>query len=181
MNIRRLTAIAVAGFVILVAGLVTPSVAEAAPRPDGAAPNDLVYVQLINKNSRKCLGPQNSSEGSFIVQRRCDRSDAQHWGLEPLPNGYYRLRNRATQYCLDLQANSVAEVHSGTMAQQFRCVDGAPLETWWFNVASFPYYQVVTLVNSLCLDVQGRSSDNGARVQVYACKANETAQQFDLL
>jgi hypothetical protein len=176
----RFAAGLVAGLMAAVTGLAPGGAARAAPpAPDGATTNANPILTITNLHSNRCIGPENGTPNALIRQRGCNRSSTQLWEFVPTGSEYL-LVNRGTGYCLDLQANSEDEVVWGTLAQQFWCNGAYDSEYWYLVLVSYPYYQLVNRVKNLCLDVRGRSSSDGALLQVWGCKSGEPAQLFRL-
>jgi hypothetical protein len=168
---RLVTLTAVA--VLAALGLSAP--AQATPWP---------YFHIKNYHSGKCLQPQSYSPNALIEQRDCLGSriedSIQHWDLDTeLGGGYRWIRNRATGYCMDLQANSPEEVGNGTLVQQFYCDATSSGEAWSLTPARLDHVQMhPRAAQRLCADVQNRSSANGALLQVWSCTLAEPAQNF---
>jgi len=178
---HKLALLAVTGIAVMLSTLVFGTGAQAAARPDGPG---IEYVDgppyyIINKYSNKCLQPQHFDANALINQRTCGPWGTMPWNLQYVGNGYYWIVNDYTQMCMDLQANSEAEVTYGTLVQQFPCSTIYPTEQWRL-VVNVPtgYYQLVNRVKGLCADIQFRSPNNGALLQVIECKTNEPAQLF---
>jgi hypothetical protein len=179
---RRLATFAVAGTVMLGGALAVGAGAQAAPSVQTAlAPvrwSD--YGQIItNYHSGKCLQPQSSSANAFVEQRTCNGSALQRWKVTESGTGYAWLVNQGSGLCMDLYANSEAEVVNGTTVQVFYCSTEYTTEQWARSRGSRLYhYQVFNRVKGLCLDVRNRSTSDGALLQVWSCSYYENAQQF---
>jgi hypothetical protein len=176
---RRLALLLLASMTTIAAALATGATAQAAG-PHAAAAGFPFAVNIINFSSNKCLQPDSGNPNAIVVQRTCDSANfLQRWYTSQLADGYSFVVNQGTGLCMDLQANSEAEVGSGTLVQQFYCSVDFTTEHWNFVPGSrVNHYQVFNLVKGLCLDLRGRSSANGAPIQVWECKFLETAQEF---
>jgi hypothetical protein len=172
-----LTAIAVTVGTLAFAGS-----AQAAPPAGPHAPTaSFAFAQnIINFSSNKCLQPQSANRNAIVVQRRCDSTNfLQRWFVSDLGDGYSFLVNQGSGLCMDLQANSEAEVGNGTLVQVFDCFAGYTSEHWAFSQGSrVNHYQIFNKDKGLCADVRNRSSADGAVLQIWECKFLETAQEF---
>jgi len=180
---------AVVVLAVVAATLTGGSAAQAAGPQGGAAAEPRAGVaawssfpQIItNFASGKCLQPKAAALNALVEQRTCDTTNSlQKWRSEDAGSGFVRLRNVGSQLCMDLQANSEAEVGNGTLIQVFVCREEYTGERWMRTAGSrAQHFQVENFINtSLCLDVQNRSSSNGALLQLWSCKFIETAQEF---
>ena len=136
--------------------------------------------RISNFYSGKCLQPETNTSQARVVQRTCTNgtNSLQRWKVLDAGDGHAMLRNGGG-LCLDLFANSQAEVVPGTPVQVFSCSNGYPTEHWSRSAGSrTDHFQVRTHINGYCLDVHHRSTADGAPLQVFLCDYYETAQQF---
>jgi len=158
----------------LVAGTLTISTsAHAAPPHDG-------IVTLQNHRSGLCLAPNGPFANAGIGQVPCWPLDpAQQWKREQHGDGSAWLVNQGTGFCLDLFANSPAEVVPGTLVQQFTCNLAWTSEDWYPTPStSSGRFVLVTKVNALCAETENRSTNVGARLRLNRCNLGERSQQF---
>jgi hypothetical protein len=180
---QRTAAALLVGVLAALASLAVSGAARSAPSAGKTAPL-LVNsgLQIKNKNSGKCVEPENRTPNALIRQHTCVRGPVQYWQLDYVSGGYYRIRNNHNaNQCLDLQVNSQEEVVWGTLTQQFYCNPAYTSELWFVQPVNGGYVQLVTYIYGLCLDVQSRSSSDGALLQVWGCKSTESAQLFQLV
>lgn len=141
--------------------------------------------KIINYSSNKCLQPQSFAPNARVEQRTCSGfATLQAW--QPVnadADGYVWLRNTSTGMCMDLWANSREEVGNGTLIQVFTCAEESWGQRWnRVNGSRDGHFMIFAKERpTLCLDVQNRSSSNGALLQLYQCKFFEDAQQFRLV
>jgi hypothetical protein len=103
--------------------------------------------------------------------------------VSDLGDGHGQLLNLGSRLCMDLQVNSDPEVHIPTLVGQRAC-SAATRNTqhWAFSSGSQLHHnQFFNQVQSLCADVQFRSSADNALLQVIECKFFETAQEFQFI
>jgi len=121
---------AVVVLAVVAATLTGGSAAQAAGPQGGAAAEPRAGVaawssfpQIItNFASGKCLQPKAAALNALVEQRTCDTTNSlQKWRSEDAGSGFVRLRNVGSNLCMDLQANSEAEVGNGTLIQVFVC------------------------------------------------------------
>jgi hypothetical protein len=159
-----------------VASATTAQAAPAAPTGDTALS---AFAPIRNENSGKCLQPKNSYANAVVVQRTCGPWGGMGWALQDIGGGYHWLVNNHSGMCLDLQANSEAEVVRGTLVQQFWCKIEYTGEQWQLVSSTTPgYYHLRNRIKGLCADIRHRSTANDAVLQVIECKYNESAQRF---
>jgi hypothetical protein len=178
MRFRIKAAVVVAVGLALALATSLSAAAQAAPGAGWATGRQ----NIVNRYSGKCLQPQSLAPGALIIQRTCGYGTSQKWVAVPIgTTGYVQLRNEASGLCLDLQSNSEADVHAGTLAQQFWCSTEFTSEYWNRSPADGTDTQTFTVysgIRGLNLDVRNRSKVDGALVQVWYFTRFEQAQQF---
>jgi hypothetical protein len=182
----KLTMLVLIGIAVAAGTFGAGTAAQAASQPQPLASTTAAapYYFIQNVHSSRCLQPTSpAAANSVIVQRTCGPWGGMTWGLLYYGNGYYWLVSQYSGMCLDLQANSEAEVVRGTLVQQFYCSGEYTSEQWRLVPGPAPTgtYQLQNRVKGLCADIQGRSSANNAKLQVIECKYNEPAQLFRFL
>ena len=115
---------------------------------------------LVNKRSDKCADVTAASRhpNELVQQYDCHYEANQQWLAVPAPSapGYYWLVNVNSGMCLDLQANSEAEVGNDTLIQQFYCNPEYTSERWQFEyVPSEGHFRLRNWVQGICLDNDG--------------------------
>ncbi|AEV83003.1 Nigrin b [Actinoplanes sp. SE50] len=82
------------------------------------------WVQLINRNSGRCLDVASGSiaDGADIIQYTCGTGGNQRWQWLPT-GGYYQLKARHSGGCLTLAADAVD-------LEQATCATGATTRQW---------------------------------------------------
>jgi hypothetical protein len=181
---RRLAALVLSGVMVCAGALVAGSTAQAATAPVGVNALPALWSDygqhIVNYHSGKCLQPQSTAPQARIEQRTCTSpSSLQRWKVIDSGDGHAMLVNQGSGLCLDLFVNSEAEVALGTPVQQFSCWNGYTSEYWKRSRGSrYEYFQVLTRIKNLCLDVRDRSSSDGAPLQLWTCDFYEVAQEF---
>lgn len=175
--LRRLLALA-----LTAVGIVTGAVASATP---AHADGQFEFYQIINKKSQKCLQPRSQGNMALIEQRTCSSSNtAQWWHFDVSPGTPDRyISNVWAGHCLDIQVNDVADVAPGVRVQQFSCTPASPLQRWIEPVvrvdSTGTYVQLVSRANvSMCIDIAGNSSSNGALAVMGSCWVGDLSQAF---
>ena len=179
-TVRRRLAVLILTIVATTTGpLAAGTGAHAGPRPPASLVDWGPTHVIVNYHSNKCLQPNSYSANALVVQYTCGTTNLQKWRIVLQANGYAWLQNVGSRMCMDLKANSEAEVVNGTLVQVFHCSTTYTTEQWNRSTGSrLQYFQTWNRVKGLCLDVQDGSSANNARLQVWSCKYHETAQQF---
>lgn len=126
-----------------------------------------------------CLQPANGSflAGEPIEQVACDRnSTLQRWELVKVSSDpIYRIRNVATQMCLDAQGGAT----NHTPVDQWPC-NAISNEKWDRGADSVHLRSRVSGTTSHCLDVPADSMEEHVHLQLYRCTAPNGAQTWDL-
>jgi alpha-L-fucosidase len=182
MTLRRLLPLVLAAGLSAVA-FAAPAQAGPGSGPDGGPAAAGTSTFIRNENSGKCLQPKSPLyPNSVVVQRTCGPWGGMNWSVQYVGGGYYWIVNTYSGLCLDLQANSEAEVVRGTLVQQFTCRAEYTGEQWQLVPSSTPgYYHLRNRIKGLCADVRNRSTANDAVIQVIECKDWESAQRFRLV
>lgn len=144
-------------------------------RPAGE-PNDAgTYVQLINRNSGKCLDVQNPNmdAGANVGQWACNGQAWQRWQLIDLGNGYYRIASQNSSRVLDVNACSTAD---GGNVQQWTWLNNN-CQQWQKVTTTAPWFRLVNRNSGKVLDVNACSTADGANVQQWTW-LNNNCQQF---
>lgn len=180
MTLRRLMPLVLAT-ILSIGSLTVSTSAHAAPPggPDDKAAALSAFTYIRNENSGKCLQPRSSDANALVVQRTCGPWGGMGWALQNIGGGYYWLVNNYSGMCMDLQANSEAEVVRGTLVQQFWCNIEYTGEQWQLVPSTTAgYYHLRNRIKGLCADIRNRSTANDAQLQVIECKSFESAQRF---
>jgi hypothetical protein len=180
---RRRVGLALLCALVTAGGLVAGPGAQASQRAPRTAPVSSAWSSgpqiIVNFASNKCLQPKSYLEQALIEQRTCSSSQLQRWVSEDLGNGFVRLVNQGSHFCIDLLANTEAEVGNGTKLEQFDCNIAYTGQQWARSPGSrSAHFQVFNRIKGLCMDVTNRSTSNGAVIQVWSCNFYETAQEF---
>ena len=143
--------------------------------------------KLINANSGKAMDVASAStaDGANVQQWDDNGTTAQQFRLERTAGNRYTLVNVNSGKCVDVAAASTADganvqqyTCNGTTAQQFYLY---PRSTTATSVLPIGQYQAKAASSSLCLDVAGASTADGAKAQQSACRVSSTSQAFEFL
>ncbi len=134
------------------------------------------YYQIVSKNSQKCLDVEAGSKenGANIQQWSCFGGNNQKWELRKIEGDYYQIISKESDKCLDVENRSM---ENGANVHQWRCVGEE--ENWnsdnqkWKLRKVGSYYQIISKRSDKCLDVENRSTENGANVQQWRCVGEE--------
>ncbi|GAB3143404.1 ThuA domain-containing protein [Microbispora hainanensis] len=131
------------------------------------------------KHSGKYVAPQDAStaDDAKIVQMSATEGGEQQWEAIPFTAGAYQLKNVKSGKCLDVPRGSTA---TGTQLVQYAChPDGHQdqVNQRFYLVPSGDAYQVSSAVSGLCLDINGRSTADGAALIQWTC-SNDDNQRF---
>lgn len=140
-------------------------------------------VQLISKNSGKCIDvPQQSkASGVDLQQYSCNGGTNQQWNLIPVGNNEYEITGVGSGMSLDVQAESTA---NGARVIQYPYW-GGPNEKWMLSKTADGYYNIVSVNSGKCLEVYGggAATQSGDAIDQWACwggdnqKWSETPEQ----
>jgi len=143
--------------------------------------------KLLNANSGKALDVASASQadGANIQQWTDNGSGAQQFRLERTLGNRYALVNVNSNKCVDVAAASQAD---GANVQQYTC-NGTTAQQYWLyprgasatSVLPIGQYQAQSAASSLCLDIAGASTANGARAQQTSCNAAAASQAFEFV
>ncbi|GIH02254.1 hypothetical protein Rhe02_03210 [Rhizocola hellebori] len=169
---------------VTVSALAIGTPAHAAPQPDSnVAPAYVAYL-IVNHRSGMCLAPNGPFANAGIAQVPCQPwNTQQQWNRIDRGDGIYLwLVNVAYGFCWDLVANSVPEVRPGTLVQQFWCNPEWTSEDWRTEPSNrFLHDLIRTKINSLCAQVENKSTAPNARLRLAGCSYSESSQQFQFV
>jgi hypothetical protein len=139
------------------------------------------------QHSGLCLRPAGGSTGNVVVeQANCNGSSAsQWWAFIDVPGGYFRIRNEASNKCLNVQGGSTA---NSAKVIQYPCGGSGTLNDQWGTVyvrttGNADYYSLVNRKSGRCMNIQGNTSAAGADLIQYTCStaANSSFSWADLI
>ncbi len=180
---RRVFAAAV---LVAVAGCTVPSAdeSEILGETSDALSNGATYVLKLPKMSGdtgNCVDVDgnSSSNGANVHEWDCNSSDAQRFVAEDMGSGFYRLRHKNTDKCIqvDCPEQSGACMAAGRNITQWTC-DGSSWKQWRFFSYN-GYYQMQNRNNTgYCLDVQGGDTHtaNGTNIALWTCGSSGTTK-----
>ncbi|HKS99492.1 MAG TPA: RICIN domain-containing protein [Rugosimonospora sp.] len=172
VNLRRSAVLLFASVVAAAASFAIAAPAHAATGP----------FTIQNFGSGKCiqLDPSNSGPDIQVVQEDCNRSNpAQLWFFDPLGGQDYHIINALTFNCLRVAGGNVDRAPVQT-------IDCTTISDERFSVAgSLPTtvpHQIISRISggNRCLDVSNGSTDNGAKIQIFHCTTDNSAQVFNI-
>jgi hypothetical protein len=170
MGRRGLVALALAGIVTAVVGLV-----GAAP---AMASSGSVFNPIRNYPTNNCIQPQGGStaQGAPIVQEPCNGSEEQNWEFRPLGGNTYHFINQRSGMCLDARGFGPS---NGLAVDQWTCNSNSN-ENWQSNLplpdAVF-LRSLIARTHSHCLDVPDNSTAPDVALQLWTCNGTN-AQGF---
>jgi hypothetical protein len=169
---RRLSSLLVAGIATIAAVLSFTPAAQAAAGP----------FQIQNFGSGLCVqtNPANSGADIQIVQEPCDRTNpAQLWFFDTLGGSDYHIVNVGTFNCMRAIAN--------TDTAQVQTIDCTNIsDSRWSVAGSLPTtipHKIISRISggNRCLDVAGGSTSPGAKIQLFHCTNDNSAQVFNII
>jgi hypothetical protein len=170
------------GLILLVVGAGLSGCVRQAPPPAA----DRTY-ELVAAHSRQCLDVEGSSsaDGAQVLQWTCGGQANQQWRVVDSPGGGVRLIARHSGKCLSAAG---ADPDNLEAVVQESCVeDGSRTDQRWnlrgqqgWGIAAKPEatYQIESAAAGTCLDVEGSSKEDGARVLQYDCGSRTPNQQW---
>ena len=118
--------------------------------------------RLVNRRSGKALDVNGGStaDGASIIQWPWTGATNQQWRLLPNQDGSFRLSSVRSGKVLDSPGGS------GQGEGLIQWADNGGTNQWWNLVpaATSGYYRLVNVRNGWCVDVEGGSSADGARI-----------------
>jgi hypothetical protein len=139
---------------------------------------------LVAIHSGKTLSVQNSfaQDTTPIIQWDFSNTSNQKFRVVPSANGSYTVRFTHAEKCMDVAGTSSDD---GKAVHQYQCV-GVADQDWIFKKVTDVHtnslegnYALVNDYSKKCLDVQGKSTANGALAQQWDC-GSEPNQRFYL-
>jgi hypothetical protein len=133
---------------------------------------------LVREGSNKCLDVKGggTSNGTKLQQWKCNEGPNQRFVLQGQGNDEFLLMNPNSGKCAAVSGNTAA---NGTAIVLATCDAGSKAQRFRKEASSGQFFHFVSARSTsdakACLDVNGASSDNGAKVQVWRC--NSTAAQ----
>jgi hypothetical protein len=181
--IRR-TIRAVVAVLALASPLLTlpASAAPTAPAPpaQSAAVQGPYVIDFLH--SGKCLDLPNSTTSNVqLIQYTCNTSFPanQGWYFEDTTSGYYKIRSQATSKCVTVLNASTA---NSAQVIQYPCND--TYNAQWLPVpkgtstTGLDYYELRNRNSGKCLNVQGASTSNSAKLIQYDCASANDRQTW---
>ncbi len=134
------------------------------------APSSTAWVNVISKNSGKCLdmagGPAAKLPGDPAQQWTCWGGTNQEFQFTPVTGGY-KITVKSSGMQLDVTGGSTA-TQNGARIIQYPYWGGSN-EIWNLVPTSDRYFNIVAKSSGSCLDVRGASKVNGAAIQQWTC------------
>ena len=170
-NWRRGGSLVVAGIAAIVGALSFSPAAIAAAGP----------FQIQNFGSGLCVQTDPASNGPDIqiVQETCDRRNpAQLWFFDTLGGSDYHVVNVGTFNCMRALANT-----DRAQVQTIDCTNIS--DSRWSVAGALPTsvpHQIISRISggNRCLDVAGGSVSPGAKIQLFHCTTDNSAQVFTI-
>ncbi|MBU2667304.1 RICIN domain-containing protein [Actinoplanes bogorensis] len=133
------------------------------------------YFELRAEHSEKCLDVDGRGSGGAtanlanVMQYECWGGTNQQWRIADVGNGYFELRARHSDKCLDVDGGATANLAN---VLQFQCVGDAN-QHWRTVPLGNGYFELRAKHSNKCLDVDGRgpggATANLANVMQYQC------------
>lgn len=132
-------------------------------------------------DSNKCVDVEglSSANGAQMQVWSCSGSANQRFAISP-KNGYRYIRPVHTYKCLDVEGVSTS---NGAQIKQWDCLGGNQENQHWMIVpitfgGSGAYYQIVARHSGKCADVEGASTQNGAKIKQWQCLGYTATNQL---
>lgn len=132
-------------------------------------------------NTNKCIDVEaaSGSNGAQMQIWDCLGSANQRFSLIP-KNGYRNIRPVLSSKCFDVEGVSTS---NGAQIKQWDCLGGNQTNQHWMMVpitfgGSGAYYQIVSRNSGKCLDVEGNSGANGAKIKQWHCLGQTQSNQL---
>lgn len=141
--------------------------------PEGIPNTNLAtYFKLVNNTSSKCLDMGGSSTGVLAQQWTCGGAGNQRFAAISLGTGFYNIRVKQGNYCLEASSTSTA------VTQQVCSSSSRQQATITSIYEELPYYEV-RFANNRCLELP--DSNNGTKARHSSCALGTGPQTFYLV
>jgi hypothetical protein len=127
---------------------------------------------LVGFPSNKCVQFATTADLAEAQISTCDGSTRQQWRFESMGSGYYRVRNVASNKCLDVEGASTA---IGARIVQWPCTTANNQQ--WQVIESTGIARLVARHSGHAADVSGGGTANGTRL-VQSTNTGAISQQF---
>lgn len=119
------------------------------------------WLTLVAKHSGKALHVKDWSKDNAapVLQWSNNGTENSQWMIEPVGNGYYRLKNRFSSLYFETGAHSM---DNGGIIQQYAMVTTHEFQQWQITPVKDGYFKFINKSSGKALDVSGVSLDNGA-------------------
>lgn len=130
------------------------------------APPLFQYLQIVGKASGKSIAIEGAKtdNGAATVLAPKANTPSQLWKIGTDPSGYYYLRVKHSDKCLDLDRAGTVE---GTRVQQSDCQE-VDKQLWNFEKTGSGWL-ITSKVSGFCLDAKGLSKEDGTQVYSWPC------------
>jgi hypothetical protein len=134
------------------------------------------YFKLLNNNSAKCVDMGGSSAGVSAQQWSCSGAGNQRFAAIALTNGYYNIRVKQGNYCL--QAASAPNSSGQWLVTQQVCSSSATSQQAQITplYQDYPYYMVTFRNTGRCMELS--DSNNGTKALQKTCSFGSAPQVF---
>lgn len=138
------------------------------------------WYHVVNGGSGACLDAADwgTANGTALQQWACGSGANQSWQFRPTGDGYYQVVNRYNAKAWDVDGGPGAGA-DGARVQLWDYVGGANQQWRPEPAGTTGGYRFVARHSGKCLDVDGASAANGARLSQRPC-ASSAAQTFTL-
>jgi hypothetical protein len=155
---------------ITLAGLAGATSAAAAQPAAPAKPASIgAAFEFISRGPGKCADVAGASldDNTAVWSITCQNSLSQNWLPEDVGGGWFRMRNLNSNLCLDY-----ARTTNGTTIKQHTCGNDVA-QRWQLKFSpQVPGFFSVVSGHGLCMDLDGSSPVEGARIQIWTCLNN---------
>lgn len=140
------------------------------------------FYKFVNENSNKVLSiNENAIDGDLLFQWDDTDSDTQLWYLEECKDGYFQIKSKANQKCIDVVEISK---ENGAKLQVWEDVDGNN-QKWKFaevekndKIVSGAKYKITSKNSGKSIEVGYNSQDDGGTVQQWDYEQGSNQQWF---
>jgi serine/threonine-protein kinase len=160
----------------------TPVPSNTVPPASVAISPESYGFHLQFPHSGKCIDVPGSStsNGTQLDQYTCVNQTNEQWHFHDVGGGYYQIRGDASNKCMDIADNSLldsAKVIQGECgahdSEYFRVLDTG-------RRVPFTYYLIQNVHSGKCLNVEGHSLSNNAKLIQWTCSNDFNNEQTRL-
>jgi hypothetical protein len=124
------------------------------------------YYRIVARQSNQVKEVIDGSQanGAKVTQKPVSGRDNQLWNFQPTGRGTYVIVNKASLKVLDVEGGPTA-TGNGARLQQWERIPNAPNQEFRVDALPGGLFRITAVHSNRVVDVEGRSTAEGANVQ----------------